>query len=359
MLAPRTGTVLKSIIEQYIGKGVPISSQCITGDCALSVSSATIRNEMAHLEHEGYIIRPHTSAGSIPTDKGYRYYVESLDNVELPLVEQNLISHLFHQANRALEEWLSLAATLIAMLAQNVAIVTMPKTIGCRFKHVELVSLQNNLALVIVVFWGAKLRQQLIAFNKDISQQELSAMANKLNDIYANLTSSKLAAKSTELSSTEQQVTDCVINMMKAEDEPDYEKVYLEGWHFLFNQPEFTQINRMIELMELAEHRNLLKTILPHDLPEYGVKVIIGKENKAEVVQYYSVILGQYGLPNQAAGTIGVVGPTRMPYGRAISTVEYLSSVLSWLVAEIYGGRASIERGRLKNDRERTRRNSD
>ena len=115
-------------------------SQSITNDYELGVSAATIRNEMAHLEQEGYITRPHPSAGSIPSDKGYRYYVESLSDIKLPLAEQRLISHLFHQVERELDEWLSLAATLIAQMVQNVAVVTMPKPAACQFKHLELVA---------------------------------------------------------------------------------------------------------------------------------------------------------------------------------------------------------------------------
>ena len=124
MLSPRSETILKSIVGQYIARAVPVPSQSIINDYELAVSPATIRNEMAHLEQEGYIIRPHPSAGSIPSDKGYRFYVESLSDIELPLAEQFLISHLFHQVEREMEEWLSLAATLTAQLVQNVAMVS-------------------------------------------------------------------------------------------------------------------------------------------------------------------------------------------------------------------------------------------
>src|SRR4030042_7079617 len=128
MLSPRTETILKSIVGQYITKATPVSSHSITNDYEMGVSAATIRNEMAHLEQEGYIIRPHPSAGSIPSDKGYRFYVETLSDIELPLAEQFLISHLFHQVEQEMEEWLSLAATLAAQLVQHRALVALPKT---------------------------------------------------------------------------------------------------------------------------------------------------------------------------------------------------------------------------------------
>ena len=339
MLSPRAGTILKSIVGQYIVKGMPVSSQSITTDYELGVSPATIRNEMAHLEQEGYIIRPHPSAGSIPSDKGYRYYVETLTDIELPLAEQRLISHLFHQVERELEEWLRLAAALTARFVQNVAVVTMPKPTNCRFKHIELVALQNSLALVVLVLRGARVKQQLIIFDQVITQPELTTTANKLNAAYSGLTRPQILAKATGLSTTEQQVTDCLLKIMQAEDEQEYEEPYLDGLHFMINQPEFALSHRVLALMELIEQRNLLKAIIPPELASHGVQIIIGKENKAEVIRDYSVVIRQYGLPDEAVGTIGIVGPTRMPYARAISTVGYLSSVLSELVAELYGGK--------------------
>ena len=339
MLSPRAGTILKSIVGQYIVKGMPVSSQSITTDYELGVSPATIRNEMVHLEQEGYIIRPHPSAGSIPSDKGYRYYVETLTDIELPLTEQRLISHLFHQVEMELEEWLRLAAALTARFVQNVAVVTMPKPANCRFKRIELVALQDSLALVVLVLHGAKVKQQLITFDQVITQPELTTTANKLNAAYSGLSRPQILAKATELSTTEQPVTDCLLKIMQAEDEQEYEEPYLDGLHFMINQPEFALSHRVLALMELIEQRNLLKAIIPPEPASRGVQIIIGKENKAEVIRDYSVVIRQYGLPDEAVGTIGIVGPTRMPYARAISTVGYLSSVLSELVAELYGGK--------------------
>ncbi len=343
MLSARTGTILKSIVSQYIDTAVPVSSQSITNNYDLAVSPATIRNEMAHLEQEGYITRPHPSAGSIPSDKGYRFYVESLSDIKLPLAEQRLISHLFHQVEGDLEEWLSLTANLIARLAQNVAVVTMPKPGDCQFKHLELVALQDSLVLVILVLHGARVKQQLITFDQVISQLQLTVIANKLNAAYFGLTSSQISAKDTELSPDEQQVTNSLIKIMQAEDEQDYEEPYLDGWHFMLNQPEFARSHQMLALMELVEHRKLLGTIIPHRLPSGGVQVIIGKENEAEIVQNYSVVINQYGLPDEAVGTISVVGPTRMHYARILSAVSYLSSVLSRLVGELYGRETPVE----------------
>jgi heat-inducible transcriptional repressor len=157
---------------------VPVPSQFIADNADLGVSPATIRNEMAQLEKDGYLIRPHTSAGCIPSDKGYRYYVESMENITLPREEQYLISHTFHQVEKEVEAWVSLTATLLARLTQNVAVVSLPKSIDCKLKHMEIMAVQDARTLVVVVLDGAVVRQKLITFEAPISQVDLSAISN-------------------------------------------------------------------------------------------------------------------------------------------------------------------------------------
>jgi heat-inducible transcriptional repressor len=337
MLSQRGGTILRSIVEQYINRALPVPSQNLVNDRDLAVSSATIRNEMILLEQEGYIIRPHPSAGSVPSDKGYRFYVETLQEAPLPSTQQLRISHLFHQVESELEEWLSLAATLTSQLVQNMAVVAVPKPANCRLKHLEVVALQDTLALVVVVLHGARLRQQLMTFDRVVPQPELSTLANHLNTIYGSLTRRQIMDTKTELSVTEQQVDDCLLRMIEAEDEQEQEKAYLDGLHFTLNQPEFRLTPQVLALTELVDCRRLLVAITPGEMNDRRVQVIIGKENRAEAIQNCSVVITRYGLPEEAEGIIGVIGPTRMPYARTISAVSYLAAVLSHLMAELYG----------------------
>lgn len=341
MLSPRADIVLKSIVAQYIERAVPVSSQGILDFTGLGVSSATIRNDMMELEHEGYILRPHTSAGAVPSDNGYRYYVESLKRVSLPSAEQFLIGHLFHQVEWKLEEWLRLTVSLIARLVHNVAVATMPKPVDCWLKHIELVALQDSLALVIMVLHGVKVRQELINFDETMSQFELTKIANKLNAVYADLTKAQIEAKDVYLSPPEQRVTGALLQMMKAEDVQKYAEPYFDGWQYMLDQPEFAQSRHVMALMELAEGRRLLEAIIPRRVSDRGLQVIIGKENPEKVFQNYSVVINQYGLQGKALGTVSIIGPTRMPYARTIATLEYLSSVLDRLVAELYGEKGS------------------
>ena len=132
MLTKREETVLSSIIKQYISWAAPVSSTAVIEECGIDVCSATVRNDVVRLEQEGYIIRPHHSAGSIPSDKGYRYYVESLENMELPLNERFMVSHLFHQVEMEMEEWLNLTASLLAKRVHNLAVIWAPRSLASR-----------------------------------------------------------------------------------------------------------------------------------------------------------------------------------------------------------------------------------
>jgi len=301
------------------------------------VSPATIRNEMAQLEQDGYLIRPHTSAGCIPSDKGYRYYVESIENITLPREEQYLISHTFHQVEKEVEAWLSLTASLLARLTQNVAVVSLPKAMDCKLKHLELISVQDARALMVVVLEGATVKQKLITFDEAVTQPDLTTISNKLNNAYTGMTIKEIAKSKIELSALEKKASEHLVEMMQTEDSKEYQEPYLEGWHFMLDKPEFSQGNQVRELMELVERRGLLKVIIPEHLTAPGVQVIIGKENQYEAIQNCSVVICRYGLPEEASGTLAVVGPTRMPYSHTIPTVYYLSSVLNQLMGGLYG----------------------
>lgn len=337
MLAPRTETILKSIINWYIEHAVPVSSQVLVHDYDLGVSSATVRNEMASLEHEGYIIRPHTSSGSVPSDKGYRFYVTSLDNVKLPVTDQRMISHLFHQVEGRMDEWSSLAATVLSRLAQNTAVITVPKTADCQLRHMELVSIQDSLVLLLLVLRGARIKQQLFSLEKPLTQAELTAISAKMNAAYIGSTASQISSKELDLNSVEQLIKETLVKMMQTEDEQSSGQSYLEGLHFLLNQPEFVHNQRILSVMELLEQRALLGTIIPQFQKGPQVRVVIGSENQAEVAHDCSLVISRYGPPGEASGNIIVVGPTRMDYPRIISAVSYISILLSGLVAELYG----------------------
>jgi heat-inducible transcriptional repressor len=222
-------------------------------------------------------------------------------------------------------------------LAQNVAVVSLPKSADCKLKHIELLSLQESQVLVVVVLQGAKVKQKLINLDQPVSQSDLTAISSKLNAIYTGLTGKQIADSEMELSPLDKQATDHLIEILRAEDSQEYEEPYLDGWHFMLNQPEFRKNDRMQSLIELVEQRSLLKVIIPEGLSQHTVHVIIGEENKEQAIKNCSVVISRYGLAEEVTGTLGVVGPTRMAYSHTIPTVHYLSSVLSELMGSLYG----------------------
>lgn len=335
MLTERREAILKIIVREYIAGAAPIASKIIASDHNLKVSPATIRNDEAYLEEEGYVMRPHPSAGTIPTDKAYRYYVESIGrDVELPPTEQYFIYELFQEAKAEVEQWLKLAAMLLAQFVHNMAVVTPPKAPRCRFKHLDLVALQDFLALLILVLHEARVRQKFLSFNKSVTQDDLTMLANKLNIAYAGMTGREISTEKAQLPTEEKQVTECVVDMMTAEDKLEHGKLYLEGLHLTLSQPEFSKSPRMLGILELLEKGDWLENIPRLELDKRGLKIIIGKENREEALQDLSLIIGEYGVPNKAKGIVGVIGPKRIDYARAISSVNCLSSLLSESAAE-------------------------
>jgi len=337
MLSPRSETILKTIIESYVNGAVPVPSQNITHKYGLKVSSATIRNEMARLKKEGYIIQPHTSAGSVPSDKGYRYYVENMNRIRLPVNQQLMVSHLFHQVETRLEEWVKLTATILAHLSQNMAVVATAKSSHSVFKHVELVSLQDTNALIVLVLQGAHLRQQLIAFTEPVTQNRLKDISKKLNAEFEGLSATQIQDKEMILTPLEARIVDDLVGIITDEDHIEFEGLYMDGLQFMFSQPEFTDPQNNRTLLGLTEHKDILKIILPHGLNEAGVHTIIGMENEAEPIQKCSVVISQYGIPGEAVGCLAIVGPTRMAYARNIASVDYMAEVLTSLISRLYG----------------------
>ena len=335
-LTARREAVLKIIVSEYIDTAVPVASETIFRNYKLGVSPATIRNDMAYLEEAGYIARPHTSAGSVPLDKGYRHYVESFTRkTELNMQEQDRILKLFREVEKEFEKWLKLAAVIAASLVKNAALVTLPKPRQCRFKHLELVALQDFMSLMVLVLGEAILKRQLLSFEEPVTQERLAVISNKLNAVFSGLTGSEISAKKLGLPSEEAQVTEAVIYMMSAEDELEYEQPYLEGLRLMLGQPEFAEKDRMLSIMELMETKNWLSSAFGPRSDDFGVQVVIGEENRNETLRDLSLVFSRYGIPDQIGGTIGIIGPTRMNYRRAISTVNYISRILSDLVAGV------------------------
>lgn len=334
MLTARQAEVLKAVVGGYIASGMPVGSEVIWRHGQLGVSPATIRNDMAELEERGYILRPHISAGGVPSDLGYRYYVESLGGTPpLPPSEQLLLQHLFHQVEKELEEWARLAAVFLSRFTGNIAVVTQPRATEGRLKRVELVALQEFLALMLLVLWEVRVKQQLLAFDRPVSQGELDEIARQFNQDYSGLTPSQMREKGLPEGEPARKAAEAMINAL--EGEGGKEEPYVHGLAQMLSQPEFRDPEKKT-VLEALEERQVLQVVLSGIPWEEGVRVIIGSENPETSLQHLSLVARRYGSPGRAGGTVAVLGPTRMRYPQTMAAVSYLSRILSSLVGELY-----------------------
>ena len=338
MLTERKAELLKTLVEEYIESASPVASQSVAKKHSLGVSPATIRNDMADLEEQGYISRPHHSAGAVPSDKGYRFYVETLPLVEEPPPEfQYTVRYQFTKAERDIEGWTQMAATALAQLVNNVALVTYPRESESRLMRINLVQVQESLAFLILVLQEVKLRKQLLPLSEPLTSDDLQMVANRLSTSLSGLSRQEILTKTVNVSPFERTVTDMVMDIMEAEDRALYSDHYIEGLRHLLNQPEFSQGEKAREIVEILEDKELPKVVLA-EAPEWGhMKVIIGEENRVTFLHPLSMVVCQYGLPGGGLGSISVLGPTRMEYSRTIAGVRFISSLMTDLLAQVHG----------------------
>jgi len=332
----RRDAVLKIIVSEYIATAIPVASEAVLRHHSLGVSPATIRNDMASLEYDGYITRPYTSSGSVPLDKGYRFYVENISgHTDLPSDEQKRIRHLLDAAVDEYDRLLKIAAGVMSRLVGNAAIVTFPKSAECRYKHIELVSLQQYVAMMVLILSNAVLRRQTIKFDQPVEQEQLTEAAVKFNREYNGRTRRQIAARKLEMTPLEKMISATINEVMVGEDAIEYESSYFEGLRLMLEQPEFVQRERMLGVLELMEAKGWLRNVIDWQVTDEGVKVIIGGENRESALHDLSLVFSNYGVPDQVKGAVGIIGPTRMDYSKAISTVNYISGLLSELVARV------------------------
>ncbi|MBT3362901.1 MAG: heat-inducible transcription repressor HrcA [Chloroflexi bacterium] len=338
MLTQRQDVILRIIIKEHITSANPIASDSIAHQYPEKISSATIRNEMVSLEEQGYIMQPHHSAGRVPSDKGYLYYIQSLaGSAELPLAEQHLIRHQFHQAKKDIDEWGKLAASVLSRTVQNVAVVALPKPIRSKFKHLELISVHETIALLILVIEEAKIKQQMIYLTDEATQATLSDIASKLSAAYTGLTTQEIEKIAIPLTDVEKQIATVVIERMQEENHLDYSEMYIDGIRHFFGQPEFVLPQKLRDIVEIIEAKSFLSAVLIQALIDDGIGIVVGKDNKENAMQDCSVIASKYGIPGHMSGALGVLGPTRMRYERTISAVRCLSTIMNEFLNDLYG----------------------
>jgi heat-inducible transcriptional repressor len=331
-LSERRRRLLQHIVEEHVQTTQPVGSNALVEKYSLGVSSATIRNEMAALEDEGYIAQPHTSAGRVPTDAGYRYYVQSLMREEAPTEDvQQTIRHQFHQAARELDQWARLSAAILASRLKNAAVVTAPHSDEPRIKLLELVSVHDYVVLLVVVLQEARVLQQTISLEEPHTQDDLTKVARKLNEALAGKTASEIRALTGETTPIESVVTQAAVSLLDAAENLTLEQSFLDGMRDLLRQPEFNEGDRLLRLLEVLEERNLPRAI-PVPAAEGDVNVVIGTEHPVDEMRVCSVVTTRYTGPSGLRGTLSVVGPTRLHYPRTVAMVRHMGTLMEELL---------------------------
>lgn len=343
-LTRRQEEILSMIVRAYTQSPEPISSKYLLETANLSVSSATIRNEMAVLEELGYIAAPHTSAGRVPTENGYRYFVKRLLNArDLSAVEQTRITEKFQSAPLATEQWMRHAATVLARTVNSAALVTPPVAETSKFKHLELIAIQGRLVLMVLVVHGGAVHQQMLTLEESIAQEQLSMYAAHLNSLCANLNPGEVRMKAVHLSLVERDIAELAAEMIERADTNQVRSIYREGLSEIINA--FQNNEGAQQAVRVFEERAFLNMILGEMLTPIvnHVQIVIGGEGRWEELKHLSFVLSRYGVAGQFSGAVGVLGPTHLDYGRAVGAVRYVSGLMTNALVGLYEGPGSSE----------------
>jgi heat-inducible transcriptional repressor len=338
-LTERQETILALIVHEYIENARPVGSKRLVKKYNLDVSSATVRNEMVELNDAGFLRQPHTSAGRIPTEEGYRYFVRRLiGETELPATEQAMISHQFHQARSDIDEWVRLAASVLAQHSRMASLVTSPHADRAIFKHIELIGTQGLQVLMVLVLDGGDVRQQMLTLAEVIGQESLSQTADLITSACAGKDAAGVLAETQNFGVLGQEILRLIAETLQKADAVWTGDMHRDGLANVLAQPEFANTDSGRTALRLLEEKSLLEEVLANALSPTvgGIQVVIGGEGAWEELKDCSMVLARYGAPGFATGALGILGPTRMAYGRSISAVRYVAGLMSNLMVETF-----------------------
>jgi heat-inducible transcriptional repressor len=340
-LTDRQEFLLGLIVREYVETVQPVGSKTLVDRYRLHFSSATTRNDMQTLTEEGFLRQPHTSAGRVPTEEGYRYFVQRLlGENELPAAEKRTISHQFFQARGDVDQWMRLAAAILARHSSAASLVTAPAADRAVFRQLQLISTKGQQVLLVLVLHGGKVQQQFLTLDEPFSQEELSQMAAQINALFDGEDSETVEGALDGSPPRARQVLAAVVELMQRADFVATAEMVHDGLANVLKTPEFSDPDLVSRTLRILEEQSLLGGFLSRALGSEvgGVQVVIGGEGDWEDLRECSMVIARYGTPGLATGALGVIGPMRMAYGRTISAVRYVSSLMSDLVSETLSG---------------------
>lgn len=339
MLDERKRLILRAITDDYIASAEPVGSRTIARKYALGVSPATIRNEMADLEEAGYLEQPHTSAGRIPSDKGYRFYVDSLIEPITPSSEEQrrLQEEVLLRA-QAFEDVFHRAARFIAALTQYTSLVVVPSAQESVCTHFQLIALDANHLLVVLVTEPGFVQNRILRLDEPIEPNELARLnaflGQRLRGVtISDVTATLISELRSELSTSA--LFQTVLELLTSGlDHPGEERVYLEGVMNIFEHPEFRDVERAKNVLSIFDERETMLSVVDEVTQRPGMTVVIGSENAISEMRECSLATATITLRGRSIGTIGLLGPTRMDYARVIGLLQFVSEGLSEYLTE-------------------------
>ncbi len=335
-LSERQRLLLSLIIHEHTRTAQPVPSQALVDRFNLDMSSATVRNELYALTEMGLVRQPHTSAGRIPTEDGYRYFVSQLiQDTHVPENTRSLISHQFYQMRSDVDQWMHLAASVLAQHSKVASLVTAPHPAHARLKHVELISTRGRQVLMVLVMQGGEIHQQLLTLNDPVPQEILSKLALNLTNRLLDKDAQAVRTMCAEMGGQELEITGWIADEMERSNLLIGGEVYLDGLSNVLAEPEFSGNEDARRALQILEERPMLEDLLSRTIPHNalgGVQVLIGGEGTRDELRQCSIVLARYGSPGISTGMLGVMGPLRMSYARSISIVRFISVLLSDLV---------------------------
>lgn len=340
-LKQRDRSVLQAIIATYIHTGEPVGSRYLSKKLDFDLSSATIRNIMSDLEEMGYLQQPHISAGRVPTDKAYRFYVDCMVRRDPEANTRSNLENACRNLRDEPEKLMRGTSRALSDISRYISLVTAPRFINTVFKHIEFVKLKNKI-LAIIVSQEGLIQNKIVTTDKNYSQQDLNRISNILNSRYANKplkeVRSRIIEEMTEEKNLYESMLGKVMELGKSAFDLDNRKdsIYVEGTSNIFSLPEFADIERMKALFKAFEEKSHLVEILDRCIDAERVKIYIGAENPYHEMHNLSLVTAPYSKGGKVLGVIGVLGPTRMEYDRVISIVDYTARYLTRLLTDRY-----------------------
>jgi heat-inducible transcriptional repressor len=342
-LSEREQLLLRVLVGSYIRDGQPVGSRSLSRESGLSLSSATIRNIVADLESLGFVSSPHTSAGRVPTDKGYRFFVDSLLKSRPPAEHDPAMAEFRRQLDAARDDSKALVAAasqLLSNVTRLAGVVTLPRTQQASITQIEFVTLSDNRALVVLVFNDREVQNRIIQLERYHSPDELRRAANMLTERCRGKTLTQVRQ---EILREMQEARESMDSMMKdaisvAErvfpaDESRHMEYVMAGETNLMGAGELSSVDKLRRLFEAFNERRDILNLLDHSLRAEGVQIFIGQESGYRILDDVSMVTAPYSADNEVVGVIGVIGPTRMAYERVIPIVDLTAKILGAALA--------------------------